>query len=471
MKKESNRQSKNHHFKINKKTVGGGNVKWLGVLATYVTVGILGSSDQIHAQDANRDDDIIELSPFVITEDDNIGYLATSTLAGTRLKTNLRDIGSAISVITDELLDDLSATDASTVLSYVMNVDTAAGDQANSALINNTLQSALGFHNATNPVDAQRIRGLGPAAATRGFFLTDIPFDSYNISRITVSRGANSLLFGIGRPGGIIDSSVDRALVESNFGEIRLRVSERGSHRESININRVIKKDRLAIRVAALNERTNHQQEPAYTNKEFIYGAITVVPFKNEKSSFLDRTVIRANVERGTIDSTPVNILPPTDFVSPFFESPSEYLYNDYMKEQGFSNYRSYLEALHGVGAGESFPGSRFIDAGGFERKATINFLTNFRPVGFTAGISGPFTGLVSNDPTKSVPSVGLGSTGLQGMVGVSYWMRLPAADPNRIPRANVWRTTNNFISRVHTPGDFLYPLFQTGMLSIMKTC
>jgi len=41
----------------------------------------------------------------------------------------------------------------------------------------------------TNPQFNQRIRGLENADLTRGFFLTDIPFDSYNTDRLERRRG------------------------------------------------------------------------------------------------------------------------------------------------------------------------------------------------------------------------------------------------------------------------------------------
>jgi hypothetical protein len=44
---------------------------------------------QVTAQE--DDDDVFDLSPFTITSEEDSGYAATSTLAGTRLKSNLKD--------------------------------------------------------------------------------------------------------------------------------------------------------------------------------------------------------------------------------------------------------------------------------------------------------------------------------------------------------------------------------------------
>ena len=57
------------------------------------------------AQD-EAEEEVYELSPFTVEDDEYIGYLAISTLAGTRLNTRLEDIGTSISVLTKEFLED-----------------------------------------------------------------------------------------------------------------------------------------------------------------------------------------------------------------------------------------------------------------------------------------------------------------------------------------------------------------------------
>ena len=46
-------------------------------------------------------EETVQLTPFVVAESEDRGYAATSTLAGTRLRTDLRDVGAAISVARD----------------------------------------------------------------------------------------------------------------------------------------------------------------------------------------------------------------------------------------------------------------------------------------------------------------------------------------------------------------------------------
>ena len=57
----------------------------------------------LYAQD---DEDVFELSPFSVMAEENEGYRALSTLAGTRLRTPLKDIAGAVQVVTEEFLED-----------------------------------------------------------------------------------------------------------------------------------------------------------------------------------------------------------------------------------------------------------------------------------------------------------------------------------------------------------------------------
>jgi len=52
----------------------------------------------------------VELSPFVTTVGSDKGYVATSSLAGSRVNTPLKDIAAQIDVMTPEFLNDIGAT-------------------------------------------------------------------------------------------------------------------------------------------------------------------------------------------------------------------------------------------------------------------------------------------------------------------------------------------------------------------------
>ena len=120
---------------------------------------------------------------------------------------------------------------------------------------------------------------MDSAITTRNYFQTDIPFDAYNTTRVTVNRGPNSILFGLGSPGGVINSTTSNAQIGSDFGELSVRVDHRGGHRQSFSFNKTLIEDRLAINVAMLNDKTKFKQKPAQELDQRFYAAWDAVLF------------------------------------------------------------------------------------------------------------------------------------------------------------------------------------------------
>jgi len=71
---------------------------------------------------------VVQLSPFQVTSDTEKGYLATQTLNGTRLNTSLRDVGAAMTVFTERLLDDLAASSVNDLVAFAPNTDPYVGN-------------------------------------------------------------------------------------------------------------------------------------------------------------------------------------------------------------------------------------------------------------------------------------------------------------------------------------------------------
>ncbi len=81
---------------------------------------------------------------------------------------------------------------------------------------------------------------------TRDFYLSDIPWDSYNVGRVDLQRGPNSILFGIGSPAGIVNSSLNPASFKDS-NKVENRLDNYGSFRISADFNKVLLKD-VALR-------------------------------------------------------------------------------------------------------------------------------------------------------------------------------------------------------------------------------
>lgn len=263
---------------------------------------------------AEEADDVIQLSPFEVRAETDRGYAATQTLAGTRIRTDLKDVGSAISVVTRQMLNDIGATDNSTLLQYTTNAEVAGTRGTFAGLGNATVIDET--NNLVSPGGANRVRGLASADNTRDFYVTDIPWDSYNVERIDIQRGPNAILFGLGSPAGIVNAQT-RTAEFRNLGNIEARFGSYGSARGSVDVNQELIDNVLAIRFDALWDHEKFQQEPAFEDDERFSGSIRFDPQLFNRRDF--RTSIKAKYEHGDIEANRPRIIPPRDSITPWF--------------------------------------------------------------------------------------------------------------------------------------------------------
>lgn len=261
------------------------------------------------------DETIVKLSPFEVsaTSETN-GYAAATTLAGNHLNTELRDIGNAVSVVTSQFMKDIGATDNQTLLQYTTNTEVGnvygnfagAGDGS-------VLDESNHF---TNPNQNNRVRGLTSADNTRDYFLSNIPWEGYNIDGVDLQRGPNSILFGQGSPAGIINTRSKLAAFKDS-AEVSYRIGSWGSNRTTLDINKVLLKDQLAFRLDAVRNDQQYKQDPAYSLDKRLFGAVRFEPAFLKKGGA--RTIFKANVEYGDINSNNPRQLPPIDAITPWF--------------------------------------------------------------------------------------------------------------------------------------------------------
>ena len=129
------------------------------------------------------------LSPFEVVSDRDRGYQATSTLAGTRLNSDLKDVAASISVITKDFMEDIAANDLESLLTYTLGTEVAGQGGNFSNAEPGGAGEGLNFNSALERITiGTRVRGLTSADTTRGFFPSSIPVDSYNMERAEISR-------------------------------------------------------------------------------------------------------------------------------------------------------------------------------------------------------------------------------------------------------------------------------------------
>jgi hypothetical protein len=256
----------------------------------------------------------VELSPFIVATTVERGYLATNTLAGTRLNTELKDVGAAVSVYTPEFLEDIAATTLENILTYTTATE-GGGISGNFAGFTGEFSDEA----RDNPAGINRVRGLAAATRSRNYFATDIPSDTYNFSNLTVSRGPNAILAGNGSAGGIIDAALNKALFKDSY-QVKVRAGKHESLREELHLNKVLIDKVLAFRLDALNKKDQFRQKPTYEQDRRIYLGVALKLREPKRDAFLGGTTIRADTEFGTVKGTPPDMLTPLLSVQSWFD-------------------------------------------------------------------------------------------------------------------------------------------------------
>src|SRR5690606_34381617 len=121
--------------------------------------------------------------------------------------TDLKDTAASISVLTSEFMQDIGATSLADAMKWSTNSQLDMGD---------TLGLASNADAANEPFTtfaSFRVRGL-PTTVTRNYFPWSMPTDIYNVDRVEEARGPNSILFGIGSAGGIVNVATKRARLD-----------------------------------------------------------------------------------------------------------------------------------------------------------------------------------------------------------------------------------------------------------------
>jgi hypothetical protein len=283
---------------------------------TTTTTPAVPTPDQVNTGTTTSTEGVTKLPPFEVqSSSKDIGYYTQNTTMGTRLNSNLGDLGSSITVISKQQMTDTSSVNINDLFLYEASTEgtenyTADTGFAKGTGVNDNIQSS--------PQTSNRVRGIGSVDITHDYFITNpaIITDTYDIDDAELSRGPNSNLFGIGSAAGILNLSIERAVLNKDTNEISARYGSFGDFRATLNLNRALIPDKLAIAVAGLYANAHPTaQEPSYNIQRREFAAITLKPFEN--------TTIRANVEYYDNPTRNADSITPADEVTPWLANGS----------------------------------------------------------------------------------------------------------------------------------------------------
>ena len=229
----------------------------------------------------------VVLSPFEVKTDGDVGYVATNSLAGSRLNAALKDTPAIIDVFTKEFLADIGATNLEQAMVYANNsqIDDGDAERVNSGLTQTGASNSFRF----------RSRGI-LANTTRNYFETRLSTNFYNVERLDDSRGPNSVLFGIGSAGGIVNNSPKRAQLGARAAEFQFQGDNFDSFRAAIDLNLPVVAQKFGVRLNALHDEKKTWRDYLGTTRRAATLAATYRPFA--------RTELRFDAEKGEVRGT-----------------------------------------------------------------------------------------------------------------------------------------------------------------------
>jgi iron complex outermembrane recepter protein len=252
-------------------------------------------------QSATKEGETLVLSPFQVNSENDEGYIATNTLAGSRLNTSLFDTPASISVMTKEFLNDIGALNVAQAMEYALSGGNDIG--GGNANVGATTGNGLIDNNFNF-----QIRGFRRATQTRDYFDTIISGDTFNLDRIDIARGPNSILFGIGGPGGIVNVTPKRARADRDINEISFVSGSWNLRRGAVDVNRPLIDGKLALRANLMMQRADAFRDFESDDQERGALALEWRPTAS--------TTVRLNGERGHMKQNRVRPWLPWDQIS-----------------------------------------------------------------------------------------------------------------------------------------------------------
>jgi hypothetical protein len=224
------------------------------------------------------EDSTIVLNPFVVSTEASKGYYASETLSGTQLKSQVRDLANPITILTEEFMRDIGAVNYEEALEFLPSTQSFKGDSADPESVSSRTGTPY------------TVRGFRSSSLTNNFFISRIKVDNFNTETVTQSRGPNSLLFGLGSVGGGLEATnkVGRFNADSYAAEVR--IDSEGSRRASLDINRILIPNKVALRFAALSTDQRTPREFQYMRRNSAYLNLTLQPFKSATINFSAET-------------------------------------------------------------------------------------------------------------------------------------------------------------------------------------
>ena len=241
-------------------------------------------------------DQTVQLTPFDVTEDADNSYGAINSNAITRFNVELSKLPVSADIFTQAFMDDTAAT---SVEGMVVGNSAGAGL---SAIDGSGASSQQGDHVAHNYI---QLRGFDTSVMQRDSLMPVGPLFNpgstaagetsiFDVERVEVIDGPQSLLYSGGGPGGVINVVSKQAYFgQAPSGTLLYRVDEYGTKYGQFDVN--VGNDLVAVRVALLDDDTNTRRLNIGQQITGEYLQLAIKPVRNTTVRFdIEQTVEHA---------------------------------------------------------------------------------------------------------------------------------------------------------------------------------
>lgn len=240
-------------------------------------------------------DEIVELSPFVVEAPRDNSYGVLNSTSITSFKTELTKLPISADIITSAFMDDTNSTTLENMLrdySAGSGTGSAAGD-VGGIPINQPMDRGGG-----DSVSAGvQLRGLGAAVVKQDGFMLPSPAgtglnSNFDVERVEVIFGPQSLLYGNGGGGGVVNTISKQARFGRRpTGSLKLKMDQYGHHLAQLDYS--VGNKRAAFLFTILHQELGDNRDFIGGPLQGIYGQFAVK---------LGNTTLRLSGKRTELD-------------------------------------------------------------------------------------------------------------------------------------------------------------------------
>jgi len=220
----------------------------IGAVCALLLLSHVAPAQPVSPQPSQIEDETVVLSPFAVQERADLGrYQASQVSSGTRVRMDLMESTQSISVVTRELIEDISADRVLDAAKY------------SAAITENT---------SPHLQNRMTVRGFQSNGVTLDGFRIALSFapnqDPVVIDRMEIVKGPNAIISPSGVPGGLVNNVTKKPHFTGNKGYVSYQAGRWDANRMEMDANYVVLKDKLAMRLVGSYQDSTRYEEYGY---------------------------------------------------------------------------------------------------------------------------------------------------------------------------------------------------------------